>query len=95
MYGVDVVRALAGGVQPVLGGLQRRIRHRTISNFINKMSQFSRYCDVDLWNKVVERRADDEVDATMISSGVAGATPLDVQEAAVEDEDESAAPSDT
>jgi len=58
---VDVVRALAGGVQPVLGGLQRRIRHRTISNFINKMSQFSRYRDVDLWNKVVERRADDEV----------------------------------
>ena len=34
-------------------------------------------------------------DATLISSGVAGATPLDVQEAAVEDEDESAAPSDT
>jgi len=31
----------------------------------------------------------------LISSGVAGATPLDVQEAAVEDEDESAAPSDT
>ena len=33
--------------------------------------------------------------ATIISSGVAGATPLDVQEAAVEDEDESAAPSKT
>ena len=33
--------------------------------------------------------------ATIISSAVAGATLLEVQEAAVEDEDESAAPSDT
>jgi len=31
----------------------------------------------------------------LISSGVAGATPLDVQEAAEEDEDESTTPSDT
>ena len=61
MYRVDVVRAFPSGVQPVLGGLEGRIRHRPICNFVNKMSQFSRYRDIDLWNKVVEHRADDEV----------------------------------
>jgi len=82
MHRVDVIRALTSYVQPVLGGLEGRIRHHPIRNFVNKMSQFSRYRDVDLWNKVVEHRADDEIG----SSGVAGATPLDVQDPAQEDD---------
>ena len=53
---VDVVRAFAGCVQPVLGELQRRIRHCAILNSIKKISQFNY-----LWNKVVLRRAYDEV----------------------------------
>ncbi len=58
---VDVLWALAGGVQPVLGELQGCIRHRPIRNFFNKVSKFSRYRGVDLWNEVVEDSADDEV----------------------------------
>ena len=45
----------------VLGGLQGRIRHRPIPNFINKVIKLSRYSFVDLWIVVIERRADDEV----------------------------------
>ena len=45
---VDVVRAFASCVQPVLGELQRRIRHCAILNFIKKISHFRRNRGIDL-----------------------------------------------
>ena len=40
---VDVVRALtSSGVQPVLVGLQARIRHHPIVNLVNKIIEWSR-----------------------------------------------------
>ena len=61
MNRVDVVRVLTSGVQPVVVGLQVRIRHHPILNLVNKIIELSRLSDVELWIVVIECRADDKI----------------------------------
>ena len=50
---IDVVRAMASGVEPFLCRLQRCFSHSSIHNFVNKMNQFWRHHVADLRIEVI------------------------------------------